>query len=108
LPNGSAASESIAFLDRTFRLLTQAVVDHRGQVLDYVGDEIIVIWAEGAGAIESRPLQCFAAMRVALVKVADQFEHDLRCVPRLRDRPHLPVRLVAGLQRHAEILQEVC
>src|ERR1700682_4362482 len=28
-------------------------------------------------------------------------------VPRLRDRPHLPIRLVAGLQRDAQILQEM-
>jgi adenylate cyclase len=33
-------------LDRTFRLLTQAVVDYRGEVLNYVGDEVIVTWRE--------------------------------------------------------------
>ena len=32
------------FLDRTFRLLTLSVVDYRGEVLDYVGDEVIVTW----------------------------------------------------------------
>ena len=34
------------FLDRTFRLLTVAVVDTRGEVLGYVGDEVIVTWPE--------------------------------------------------------------
>jgi adenylate cyclase len=29
-------------LDRTFRLLTVSVVDYRGEVLNYVGDEVIV------------------------------------------------------------------
>ena len=29
-------------LDHTFRLLTRAVVDYRGEVLNYVGDEVIV------------------------------------------------------------------
>jgi adenylate cyclase len=29
-------------LDRTFRLLTLSVVDYRGEVLNYVGDEVIV------------------------------------------------------------------
>jgi adenylate cyclase len=32
-------------LDRTFRLLTLSVVDYRGEVLDYVGDEVIVTLA---------------------------------------------------------------
>src|SRR5258707_4526781 len=40
------------FLDRAFRLLTLAVVDYRGEVLDYVGDEIIVTWPERGGAGE--------------------------------------------------------
>jgi adenylate cyclase len=30
------------FFDRTFRLLTLVVVDYRGEVLNYVGDEVIV------------------------------------------------------------------
>jgi adenylate cyclase len=51
------------FLDRTFRLLTIPVVDYRGEVLNYVGDEIIVTWPEQIGAVDCRPLQCFLAMR---------------------------------------------
>jgi adenylate cyclase len=31
-------------LDHTFRLLTLSVVDYRGEVLNYVGDEVIVTW----------------------------------------------------------------
>jgi adenylate cyclase len=47
------------FLDRTFRLLTIPVVDYRGEVLNYVGDEVIVTWPEQIGAVDCRPLQCF-------------------------------------------------
>jgi adenylate cyclase len=43
-------------LDRTFRLLTIAVVDYRGEVLNYVGDEVIVTWPERGGAVDFRPL----------------------------------------------------
>ena len=38
------------FLDRTFRLLTVAVEDYRGEVLSYVGDEVIVTWPRNAVA----------------------------------------------------------
>ena len=51
------------FLDRTFRLLTVAVEDYRGEVLSYVGDEVIVTWPRRGGAIDCRPLHCFMAMR---------------------------------------------
>ena len=76
------------FLDRTFRLLTQSVVDYRGEVLNYVGDEIIVTWPERNGAVDCRPLRCFAAMRRALQKAAPQFEREFGAVPQIRGSLH--------------------
>src|SRR6187402_3355929 len=37
----------------------------------------------------------------------DRLHPHPQSVARLRDRPHLPVRLVAGLQRYLDVLQEV-
>ncbi|PAY10264.1 adenylate/guanylate cyclase domain-containing protein [Bradyrhizobium sp. UFLA03-84] len=76
------------FLDRTFRLLTESVVDHRGEVLNYIGDEIIVTWPERSGAIDCRPLRCFVAMRSALQKAASQFEREFGAVPQIRGSLH--------------------
>ena len=76
------------FLDRTFRLLTLAVVDYRGEVHDYVGDEIIVTWPEGAGAVECRPLLCFVAMRTALAAAAKEFEREFGAAPAIRGSLH--------------------
>jgi adenylate cyclase len=76
------------FLDRTFRLLTIPVVDHRGEVLNYVGDEIIVTWPERIGAIDCRPLRCFLAMRNELSRAADQFDREFGAVPRIRGSLH--------------------
>ena len=76
------------FLDRTFRLLTLSVVDHRGEVLDYVGDEIIVTWPERGGAVDCRPLRCFMAMRDELSRAASQFEREFGSVPRIRGSLH--------------------
>jgi adenylate cyclase len=75
-------------LDRTFRLLTLAVVDYRGEVLDYVGDEVIVTWREDGGAIECRPLRCFVAMRDELARASDQLEREFGVVPRIRGSLH--------------------
>ncbi|MGN1286988.1 MAG: adenylate/guanylate cyclase domain-containing protein [Bradyrhizobium sp.] len=76
------------FLDRTFRLLTQSVVDYRGEVLNYVGDEIIVTWPEQSGAVDCRPLRCFVAMRRVLQKAAPQFEREFGAVPQIRGSLH--------------------
>ena len=76
------------FLDRTFRLLTAPVVDYRGEVLNYVGDEVIVTWPERAGAIDCRPLRCFLAMREELSRAADQFDREFGAVPKIRGSLH--------------------
>jgi adenylate cyclase len=75
-------------LDRTFRLLTLAVVDYRGEVLNYVGDEVIVTWPERSGAIDCRPLRCFGAMREELSRASSQFEREFGTVPRIRGSLH--------------------
>jgi adenylate cyclase len=75
-------------LDRTFRLLTVAVVDYRGEVLNYVGDEVIVTWPERSGAVDCRPLRCFVAMREELSRASGQFEREFGTVPRIRGSLH--------------------
>jgi adenylate cyclase len=76
------------FLDKTFRTLTGAVVDYRGEILNYVGDEIIVTWPEKAGAIDSRPLRCFLAMRATLERLQAKFEEEFGVAPRIRGSLH--------------------
>jgi adenylate cyclase len=76
------------FLDDTFRLLTLAVVDYRGEVLNYVGDEVIVTWPERSGVIDCRPLRCFAAMRDELARATSQFEQQFGVTPRIRGSLH--------------------
>jgi adenylate cyclase len=72
------------FLDRTFRLLNGPVVDYQGEILGYVGDELIVTWPEKAGAVDARPLRCFVAMREALARAAPRFARDFGAAPEIR------------------------
>jgi adenylate cyclase len=75
-------------LDRTFRLLTLSVVDYRGEVLNYVGDEVIVTWPERSGAIDCRPLRCFVAMRDELSRASSELEREFGASPRIRGSLH--------------------
>lgn len=75
-------------LDHTFRLLTLSVVDYHGEVLNYVGDEVIVTWSEGRGAIDCRPLRCFVAMRDELSRASSQLEREFGAAPRIRGSLH--------------------
>jgi adenylate cyclase len=75
-------------LDRIFRMLSLAVVDYRGEVLNYVGDEVIVTWPERTGAVDCRPLRCFMAMRDELSRASSQFEREFGASPRIRGSLH--------------------
>ncbi len=75
-------------LDRTFRLLTLSVVDYRGEVLNYVGDEVIVTWRETSGAMDCRPLRCFVAMREELARASGQLQREFGAAPRIRGSLH--------------------
>ena len=76
------------FLDRTFRVLTESVVDYRGEVLDYVGDGLIVTGSEAGGAVDCRPLRCFLAMRDTLRQFQARFEKEFGVAPRIRGSLH--------------------
>lgn len=84
-------------LDRTFRLLTLAVVDYHGEVLNYVGDEVIVTWPERSGAVDCRPLRCFMAMRDELSFASSQLEREFGAVPRIRGSLHFGAVIVGEI-----------
>ncbi len=75
-------------LDRTFRLLTLSVVDYRGEVLNYVGDEVIVTWPETIGAVDCRPLRCFLGMRKDLADASAQLQREFGVVAQIRGSLH--------------------
>jgi adenylate cyclase len=85
------------FLDRTFRLLTLSVVDYRGEVLNYVGDEVIVTWPERSGTVDCRPLRCFMAMRDELSLETSQLEREFGAVPRVRGSLHFGAVIVGEI-----------
>jgi adenylate cyclase len=72
------------FLDRTFRLLNGPVIDHQGEILGYVGDELIVTWPEKQGATDARPLRCFLAMRETLERASARLAGEFGAAPKIR------------------------
>ena len=75
-------------LDRTFRLLTLSVIDYRGEVLNYVGDEVIVTWRVAAKVSERRYLDCFFAIQDRIAAKADGYRTEFGLVPNFRAGLH--------------------
>ena len=76
------------FLGEVFRLASDPIDDCRGEVYQYVGDEIVMTWTVAAGRGRARPLACFFAIEQALQRSAPQFEREFGVVPGLRAALH--------------------
>ena len=76
------------FLDRVFQLASDPVDDHRGEVYQYVGYEMVVTWKVPEGRVSARPLACYFAIEKALADAAAEFTREFGAVPRLRGALH--------------------
>ncbi len=76
------------FLGEVFRLASDPIDDHRGEVFQYVGDEIVITWTVAEGRDGARPVACFFAIEQALAWAAPEFEREFGAVPRLRAALH--------------------
>lgn len=54
------------FLSGVFAAFAEPIAACRGEIYQYVGDEIVVTWEETDGVVDGRPLRCFFAMQAAL------------------------------------------
>lgn len=89
------ALQAHRFLAAVFSATAEAVAAARGEVYQYVGDEIVVTWTEVEGLPGARPLQCLAGMRAALAAAAPEFRARFGAVPELRAALHLG-EVIAG------------
>jgi adenylate cyclase len=77
------------FLNRVFVLASDPVDDHRGEIYQYVGDEMVITWTEAEGRPGGRPIACFAAIETALEAAAPEFARDFGIAPRVRGALHV-------------------
>ena len=76
------------FLGEVFRLASDPIDDYRGDVYQYVGDEIVITWTAAEGRDGARPVACFFAIEQVLERAAPAFEREFGAVPRLRAALH--------------------
>jgi adenylate cyclase len=76
------------FLDRVFRLASDPIDDHRGEIYQYVGDEMVVTWTAAEGREGARPIACLFAIQTALDEAAPKFEREFGVAPGIRAALH--------------------
>jgi adenylate cyclase len=83
------------FLAAVFSATAEPVAASRGEIYQYVGDEIVVTWTEDEGSREARPLKCFFLMEEALSGLKGKFREQFAAEPGLRAALHLG-EVIAG------------
>ena len=73
-----------AFLRAYYDALAQAIVDHDGEVYQYIGDEIVVSWTEGRGVRDAACVRCVARMKRDLDARAEWFRERFGVAPDFR------------------------
>ncbi len=77
------------FLERYYEDMADAIIHHRGEVYQYVGDEIVITWPMEKGISNANCVRCFFAMREALEKRIPRYEKDFGHVPQFKAGMHL-------------------
>lgn len=77
------------FLRDYYNQLSDAIIQFKGEVYQYVGDEIVISWKKEEGVSHQNCIQCFYAMKERLRKKSSYFEKKYGVVPSFRAGMHM-------------------
>jgi len=100
-----------AFVSDFFNDLSAPIYRARGEVYQYVGDEVVIVWPEERRTIDFEWLECFGAMKAAIAEAGPGYVSRYGVVPEFKAGAHcgrVMVTEVGSLQRahvyHGDIL----
>jgi len=68
--------------------LTEPVLESRGAIYQYAGDEVVITWPREAGTREAACVRCFFGIRAVIAERAEDYQRDFGVVPRFRGGLH--------------------
>lgn len=69
--------------------LSDPIIEHGGEIYQYVGDEVIVTWKHEEQALNNNCLNCFFAMKKALKSQSKKYESNFGVIPTFKAGIHL-------------------
>ncbi|RPD41487.1 adenylate/guanylate cyclase domain-containing protein [Chitinophaga barathri] len=64
--------------------LSDAIIEHSGEIYQYVGDEIVVSWTPGNGLKNNNCIRCFFAIKAAIGKQAEKYRGRFGMLPEFK------------------------
>ncbi len=72
-----------------YDIMTEPIINHRGEVYQYVGDEVVITWKAKDGIINNHAIACFFGIEDNLRIQADSFKSKYGFVPEFKAGIHL-------------------
>ena len=85
------------FLKDFFKYVAPAIIETKGEVYQYVGDEIVVSWKIKKGLEKANALRCFYLMKKLIEKKAAHFEKQYQCQPNFKAGFHFGAVMVGEI-----------
>jgi adenylate cyclase len=85
----------LEFLNQAYDDIADSILEHRGRIHKYVGDEVIVTWTAEAGLPDAACVACAVATEERLAAGAELYRARFGVVPQFRCGLHLG-RVVSG------------
>ncbi len=76
------------FLRDVYREATPAILKHKGEIYQYVGDEVIITWPLQSGIVNANCLNCFYEIRKTLARKRLYFESTFGAFPEFKAGLH--------------------
>jgi len=83
------------FISTFFFDIDEAVLEHRGEIHRYIGDEVVITWPMHRGLEAGHCLQCFFAIEDIIDREANRYQARFGRVPKFKGGLHSG-RVVAG------------
>ncbi|MBL4662187.1 MAG: adenylate/guanylate cyclase domain-containing protein [Flavobacteriaceae bacterium] len=85
------------FLKDFFKYIAPAIIETKGEVYQYVGDEIVVSWKIKKGLDKGNALRCFYKMKELIEKKSEHFQKHYDCVPQFKVGYHYGAVMVGEI-----------
>lgn len=75
-------------LSDLFNDITDTILDHEGEIYQYVGDEIVISWTMKKGIKKANCLHCFIQIQKKLISLSQHYEYKYGLTPEFKAGLH--------------------
>ena len=83
-----------SFIQKVFKDITPTFLEHKGEVYQYVGDEIVITWKKKNGVKEMNCIRCFQNIRKLLIQLAPSYRELYGVAPEFKAGLHVGTAIV--------------